>query len=331
MGGYGWSGLLLGLLFGSQALAAGGLHDARGTVAPLGFDIQGKPLPSAQVPQLRGRLEQLLEQVRGTAALAPLRGFAINQSVRLFEQPAALHGAPAGGRAHLLVRRVDPVRSERDPSGGLRGVGEGPAIELRVNDQAALFGDAVGKDADGDYFQLAVKPRRLQGMPVLQVGSKDVVVVHKPGRKPFAHITRQRYLEGLIAGEHEHIALLQHQLAQATDADSRQQLQPFIRQWQASVAQKRAQLAGMSEAERRSPTCQSSAAPGLFTACDEAGAVYYVTFAPGYFQPGLPPSSVQLLTISVVNKGFLNDRELGLKLRQAVAQLDLPALQRSLD
>jgi hypothetical protein len=33
----------------------------------------------------------------------------------------------------------------------------------------------------------------------------------------------------------------------------------------------------------------------------------------------------------VVNKGFLNDRELGLKLRQAVAQLDLPALQRSLD
>lgn len=324
-------GLLLGLALDAPALAANGLSEARGAVGAVGFDIQGSPLPQAQVPQLRGRLEQLLGQLRGTAALAPLRGFAIDQSARLFEQPAALAGAPAGGWAHLLVRRVDPARSERDPSGALRGIGEGPAIELRVNDQAALFGYAVGKDARGDYYQLAVKPRRLQGMPVLQVGSKDVVVVHKPGRKPFAHISRQRYLEGLLASEREHIAGLQQQLAEATDAESRHQLQQFIHQWQGTAAQKQAALDGMSEAERRSPTCQSSGTRGLFAACGEPGAVYYVTFEPGYFQPGLPPGSVQLLTISVVNKGFFNDRELGLKLRQAVAQLDLPALQRGLD
>ncbi|WP_252273469.1 hypothetical protein [Pseudomonas subflava] len=323
--------LLPGLLLAGGALAADGLIDAPGAVAPVGFDIQGSPLPKAQVPALRGRLERLLGQLRGTPALAPLRGFAINQSARLFEQPAALAGAPSGGWAHLLVRRIDPARSERDPSGAWRGLGEGPAIELRVNDQAALFGYGVGKDALGDYYQLAVKPRRLQGMPVLQIGSKDVVVVHKPGRKPFAHISRQRYLEGLIAGEHAHIALLQKQLAEATDAESRHQLEQFIHQWQGSVAQKQASLNGMSEAERRSPTCQSSGSRGLFAACGEPGAVYYVTFAPDYFQPGLPPSSVQLLTISVVNKGFLNDRVLGLKLREAVAQLDLPALQRSLD
>ena len=323
--------LLLGVLFGGQALAAEGLLDVPGAVGPVGFDIQGSPLPKAQVPLLRARLEQLLAQLRATAALAPLRGFAINQSARLFEQPAALAGAPAGGWAHLLVRRVDPARSERDPSGAWRGIGEGPAIEVRVNDQAALFGYGVGQDALGDYYQLAVKPRRLQGMPVLQVGSKDVVVVHKPGRKPFAHISRQRYLQGLLAGEREHLAGMRQQLTQTTDAAGRRELEQYIRQWQDSAAQKQALLDGMSEAERRSPTCQSSGSRGLFAACSDPGAVYYVTFAPDYFQADLPPSSVQLVTISVVNKGFLNDRGLGLRLRQAVAQLDLAALQRSLD
>lgn len=323
--------LLLGLAACVQATGDPGLSDARGAVGAVGFDIQGSPLPRDQVPQLRARLDDLLARLRQTGALAPLQGFAIDQSMRLFEQPAALRGAPAGGWAHLLVRRVDPARSERDPAGGLRGIGEGPAIMLRVNDQAALFGYPVGKDAHGDYFQLAVKPRRLQGMPVLQVGNKDVVVVHKPGRKPFAHVSRQRYLEGLLASEREHIAHLQAQLAEATDAESRHQLEQFIRQWQGTAAQKQAALDAMPEAERRSPTCQSSATRGLFAACSDPGAVYYVTFDPGYFQPGLPPSSVQLLTIGVVNKGFLDDRLLGLKLRQAVAQLDLAALQRSLD
>jgi hypothetical protein len=323
--------LLLGL--GGSALAlADGLTSARGSVAPVGFDIQGSPLPQAQVPQLRARLDDLLALLRQTGALAPLQGFAINQSIRLFEQPAALSGAPSGGWAHLLVRRVDPARSAKDPaSGGLRGYGEGPAIEMRVNDQGALFGYPVGKDAHGDYYQLLVKPRRLQGMPVLQVGSKDVVVVHKAGRKPFAHVSRQRYLEGLLAGEREHIASLQQQLAEATDAESRHQLEQFIRQWQGTAAQKQATLDAMSDAERRSPTCQSSASRGLFAPCSDPGVVYYVTFEPGYFQPGLPPSSVQLLTISVVGKDFLNDKTLGLKVRQAVAQLDLAALQRSLD
>ncbi|WP_394560405.1 hypothetical protein [Aquipseudomonas alcaligenes] len=331
MRGVGVFGLLLGLSLVFPAQAASSLNDARGAVGPLGFDIQGTPLPREQAPQLRGRLEQLLGQLRGTPALAPLRGFAIDQSARLFEQPAALPSAPAGGWAHLLVRRVDPARSERDSSGALRGIGEGPAVEMRVNDQAALFGYAVGKDARGDYYQLTVKPRRLQGMPVLQIGSKDVVVLHKPGRKPFAHVSRQRYLEGLLASEREHIASLQQQLADATDAESRHQLQQFILQWQGTAALKQQALDAMSEAERRSPTCQRSSARGLFAACSDPGAVYYVTFEPAYFQPGLPPSSVQLLTISVVNKGFLNDNELGLKLRQAVAQLDLAALQRSLD
>jgi len=323
--------LLLGLVAGTLA-RADGLSAARGSVGSVGFDIQGSPLRQAQVPQLRARLDQMLALLRQTGALAPLQGFAINQSMRLFEQPAALSGAPAGGWAHLLVRRVDPARSEKDPvSGGLRGYGEGPAIEVRVNDQGALFGYPVGKDAQGDYYQLLVKPRRLQGMPVLPIGNKDVVVVHKPGRKPFAHVSRQRYLEGLLAGEREHISSLQRQLAEASDGESRHQLEQFIRQWQGTAAQKQATLDAMPDAERRSPTCQSSSARGLFAACSDPGAVYYVTFEPGYFQPGLPPSSVQLLTISVVGKDFLNDNELGVKVRQAVAQLDLAALQRSLD
>jgi hypothetical protein len=324
--------LCLLLMTGSTLAVADDLSLARGSVGAVGFDIQGSPLPQAQVPQLRARLDDLLALLRQTGALAPLQGFAINQSMRLFEQPTALNGAPAGGWAHLLVRRIDPARSERDPSsGGLRGYGEGPAIEVRVNDQGALFGYAVGKDAQGDYYQLVVKPRRLQGMPVLQIGSKDVVVLHKPGRKPFRHISRQRYLQGLLAGEHAHIASLQQQLAETADAESRHQLQQFIRQWQGTAAQKQATLDAMSDAERRSPTCQSSSGRGLFASCSDPGAVYYVTFEPDYFQPGLPPSSVQLLTISVVGKGFLNDKTLGLKVRQAVAQLDLPALQRGLD
>ena len=309
------------------------LLDAPGSVGVARLDIQGRPLPQAEVPRLRARLDDLLAQLRQTPALAPLRGFAIDQGLGLFEQDAGLPGAPAIGQALLLVRRVDPARSEPAAQGGWRGYGEGPGIVLRVNDPRALFGYPVGRDALGDYYQVAVKPRRLQGMPVLQVGNKDVVVVHKPGRKPFAHVSRQRYLEGLLASEREHLAGLQQQLAEAGDAESRQQLQQFIRQWQGTVAQKQALLDGMGEAERRAPTCQSSSQRlgQLFAACSDPAAVYYVSPAADYFQTGLPASSVQLLTLSVVNKGFLNDHTLGLKVRQAVAQLDLPALQRSLD
>lgn len=308
------------------------LLDAPGSVGAAQMDVQGQPLPKAEMPRLRARLDGLLAQLRQTPALAPLRGFAIDQGLGLFEQAAELRGAPAIGQAMLLVRRVDPARSEKAAQGGWRGYGEGPGVMLRVNDPRALLGYPVGKDAQGDYFQVAVKPRRLQGMPVLQVGNKDVVVVHKPGRKPFVHVSRQRYLEGLLAGEREHLDSLHRQLDGA-DADSRNMLMQFIRQWQARVEQKQAQLAAMSEAERRAPTCQGGQQrPGqLFSTCDAPGAVYYVAVSADYFQPGLPASSVQLLTLSVVNKGFLNDRTLGKKLRQAVAQLDLPGLQRNLD
>lgn len=325
-------GLLLGLGFASLALGSE-LSSARGAVAPVGFDIQGTPLPRSQVPQLRGRLDDMLVRLRQTPALAPLQGFAINQSIRLFEQPSALGAAPAAGWAHLLVRRVDPQRSERDAaSGALRGVGEGPAIEVRANDQGALFGYSVGKDEQGDYYQFPVIPRRLQGFPVLQIGSKDVVVLHKAGRQPFAHISRERYLKGILADAREHLALLRDMLNDTGDEQLRAGLQGNIADWQRTVTARQAELEGMSEAERRSPTCQSSDQRGAtFASCRTPGAVYYVTFSPEYFDPALPPSSVQLMSISVVNKGFLNDRVLGQKVRQAVAELDLAALRETLD
>lgn len=328
-------GLLLSCVVAGQALATTdvALANARGAVTPISFTLQDSRLPASQAAQLRIPLEAILARLRQSGALSSMQGFSIDQSIRLSSQPDALANAPATGLAFLLVRRIDPARSRVDKaSGALLGIGEGPGIEVQVNDQRALFGYSVGMDAQGDYYQLAVKPRRLQGFPVLEIGNKDVVVINKPGRKPFRHISRQRYLEGLLATDREQLAALEAQLAGTRDAESRAQIQPYLRQWRDAAAHKQALLAGMSAAERAAPTCQASQSTRqLFGACDAPGAVYYVTFNPDYFQSGLARSSVQLLTISVVGKQFLNDHTLGKRVRQAVGQLDLQALQQSLD
>lgn len=306
------------------------LNDARGALMPLHFEIRQSVLPAAQAKIMKGKVDTVLELLRQTPALSTLQGFSINQHIFLHPTQAS---PAAGAEGYLLVRRIDPAKSKVDKaSGALQGIGEGPDITVQVNDQAALFGYAVGKDKHGDYFQIAARPKLLQGFPVYEQRGSDVVVIAKPGRIPYINISKQRFLDGLIAEDLKQAEQLRKQLATTKDAAGRAEIGKYIPQWENKAAEKQAALDAMPESERQAPTCPSNNHKrGLFADCNEPGTVYYVTFNPDYFDASKPKASIQLITIDVVGKAFLNDKTLGTLVRQAVGELDLKALQGKLD
>lgn len=318
--------LLTGLIVGPVALAADNLTIATGALMPLSIN-QRSSLSAPHLAALQADLDGVLERLRQTPALRGRQGFALNQSLTFYDQDG-----PAGAKGFLLVRRIDPAQSQRDPrSGHWQGIGEGPGITVQFNDVSAFFGYPAGQDAAGDYFQIPVHPRRLQGFPVVEVNGGDVVVIAKPGRKPFVHISRQRYLEGLMASDREQIERLQGMLADTHDAAGRAEVERYLPKWRAELEQKQAMLAAMSATERAAPMCQSGQSlRQLFGDCNAPHAVYLVTANPAYFDPALPRHQPQLLTIDVVGKAFFNDHLLGRLVRQAVAQLDLKALHAEL-
>lgn len=272
------------------------LPNERGAVTAGHFEVRQDVLPKGQTQLMQRKVDAILQRFLQTPALGSLQGFSIDQHIIL----DAMAGSPAAGaEGFLLVRRVDPAKSKRDKAtGALLGVGEGPGIRVRINDQSAILGYTIGKDSQGDFYQVPAKPERLHGFPVYGQGSSDIVVIAKPGRLPFTPISKQRYLA-------------------------------YLSQINRGAAE---ELARLSEAERREPACPNHELRGSrLIDCNAPSATYYVTLNPGYFDASKPKASIELITINVVGKRSLNDKALGTLVRQAVSQLDLGSMQNSLD
>ena len=318
--------------FAGHDFGRGLLFTDRGALTPLQFDSRNL-LPKEQAQLMKRKVEAILQRILQTPALSTLRGFSIDQHIHL---DTMVESPPMGAQGFLLVRRVHPAESKRDPaSGALRGVGEGPPIFVRVNDRQSPFG-AHGKPSDGQggIHESRVRMRFLHGFPVYERGNEDVVVIAKPGREPFVPLSKQRYLERLLAHDLERVQSRRKELSASQDPRERPNLEKYLAMEEAALSEKQALLNSLSESARREPACPShKLRGGLLADCNSPDATHLLAFNPDYFDASKPKTSIELITIAVttVSKNSLGDKALGTLTRQAIEQLDLSSLQSSLD
>jgi hypothetical protein len=304
------------LAFAAPALAQAPLPGRTPPTKVLAFDSR---LTKADTARLAADADRLLfAPLLATPALQDPHGFSVVRSLSIKPPAFGLpRTGPSAVRGNVLLQPVDPARGSRpDPSGAYNGVGEGPAIEFTLNDPTALFATAGAEETRPEFLELDLGRPARAGFPVLRLGLRDVLVIAKPGRTPYRLVTRAELLERQIGDRAQTLAQLGPAAA------------PVLRQAQAS---QQAELAALAPDQRAAPACVGGDhARGTFSACNDRGARHLVAIDPAYFDPALPKTAIQLITLSVQAAGRDELSPLTPRTRAAVDSLDLAALQRAL-
>jgi hypothetical protein len=288
-----------------------------GRVAPTGLQVRDARLPRAQASQMAAEVERVLfGPLLATPQLADPHGFAIGRQL-IISPPTdgTPQTGPAVARGHMLVRAINVSDgSKPDAQGRYGGAGEGPGISFSVNDLSALYPWPQG-EAD-TFYDLDPTPELRGGFPILRFRTKEHIVIAKPGRKPYRHVTKAEVLEREIAERAKTIAQFGAETRKGVLDDQ---------------AKQQAELAALSPAERNAPACLgNSRKRGTFMPCGDSSANYVVVMDPGYFDPKLPKTALQLVVLTVGAQHRDEHKWLGPMTRQAVAALDLDAIQAAL-
>ena len=294
---------------------------APGRVFPLGSEVRDRRLSKADGAAVIAKVDKLLGRLLATPALADPHGFSINRHITVDSlEPGMPAWHPAAAEASILLKAINLNNgSTRDAATGTYGgVGEGPAIRIRVNDLTALYPWPGADDDRPTFYYLTTKPDDRGGFPMLKFRSREHVIIAKPGRLPFRHVTKQAYLERAIADERAGIAKFGGEPVPGLEK---------------GLADKLAELAALSPTERAAPACEGSELQRgtSFTPCNEPGANYIVTVNPDYFDRSLPKTAIQLVSVSVPQEGGVGHKVLQPIVRAAVAALDLDAIRQTLE
>lgn len=308
-------------LLAAPALAGQNAAAAQpGRVSPTSLSQRDVRLPKAEASGMAAAVERLLfSPLLATSALADPQGFAISRQLIIAPPPEGMpRSGPSIAQGHILLRAVDlSAGSKPDAAGAYNGVGEGPGIQFTVNDPSALYPwEVEEKPGRPAFYDMDPNPELRRGFPVLRFRTKEHIVIAKPGRKPYRHVTKAELLAREIADRQEVLAKLGADAAPGLLQDQTEQ---------------QAELAALSPGERAAPACLGgSRKRGTFTPCSERGANYVVAMDPAYFDPGLPKTAIQLITLIAPAQHRDEHKWLGPVARQAVAAMDLAALQRAL-
>lgn len=293
---------------------------APGRVGAASVHLRDSRIPQAQAQAMAAEVDGLLARLLATPALADPRGFAISRQVILVPPRTGMPDwHPTAAEAMLLARSVAiNGGSQADASGAWSGVGEGPTLQLTVNDLGALYvWPEEGEDDRPKFFELTNAPDERDGFPVLHFRSRDHVVISRSGRRPYRHVSQQEVLERGIGDSRKIVDELGDNAAP--------RLLDTLRGMEA-------ELAALSPARRAEPACQDgSRRGGVLTACTKVGAHFVVAVDPEYFDPARPRTAIQLVTISAPSEGAQGHPTLSPVLRDALRQLDLRAIQAMLD
>lgn len=272
---------------------------AKGRVAPLSVQVIGS-LPPAEVKAFTAKAGAIVEKVLATPTLHQPRGFSITRSLTIDSPPSEQpQSNPFVGRATLIPQMLDlEAGAKPDASGAYMGRLEGPTFQIRFNNLTALYANNDGGGMS-EARNLPLKMTPIQGFPVFQVGVRQVILITKPGRLPYAPMTKAEYLQ-YLAGQINDPAV-------ATA------------------------LAALTPQERAAPACASSRLRQFFGECSQSGATYYVRLNPDYFDKGARKGSIQLVAISTPVPGGHGHRILEPKLKAAASELDLKSIQAMLD
>lgn len=288
--------LLAALTAASPALAeqSPASAAAKGRVAPLSVQVIGAQ-PPTEVKAFTAKAGAIVDKVLATPTLDQPRGFSITRSLTIDSSPQS---GPFVGRATLIPQMLDlEAGAKPDASGAYMGRLEGPTFQIKLNDLDALYANNDGGEAPR---HLPLKMQEIQGLPVFRVGIRQVILIAKPGRLPYAPVTKAEYLQ---------------RLAKELPGD------PKIS----------AALAALSPQECTSPACSSSRLRDYFGDCAKADATFYVRLNPSYFDRGVRRGAIQLVAISTPIPGGHGHRILEPKLKAAASELDLRSIQAMLD
>lgn len=292
---------------------------AKGRIAPVSLQVTDANLPGAARKALAAKVEALIGHALATPAFTDPRGFSLTRSIRIHAPLDGMPAAhPARAEAILIAQDIDLESGPKpDASGAYMGRLEGPTFRILVNDLHALYANySGGGDPARDAQYLPLRMNIVQGFPVFRVGVRDVVLIARPGRLPYTHVTKGEHLQGLI------------EETQATIARIGGAPHPKM---QATLDDQTAALAALSAQERAAPACVSSRLRQVFGDCAAKDATFYVRPNLDYFDRSAPKSSVQLVMISTPAEGGHGHKRLEPKLRSAVAAMDYAAIQAELD
>lgn len=292
---------------------------AKGRVAPVSLQVTDHALAAPLRRAMSSKVEALMTRALATPALNDPRGFSLTRLVRIHAPQDGLPEThPARAEAIMIAQEIDLESGAKpDASGAYMGRLEGPGFHIHVNNLFALYANySGGGDPAREIQYLPLTRGALQGFPVFRVGARDVVLVTKPGRKPWVHVTKGEYLQELVNQSRAAIA--------ANEG-------PPHPKMQATLAEQSTELAALSPQQRAEPACASSRLSRTFGDCASADATFYVRPNLDYFDPGAPKTAVQLVAISTPAEGGHGHPRLEPKLRAAAAAIDYRAIQASLD
>lgn len=307
--------VLMALASPASAQQSAASAAAKGRVTPLSVQIiSGAPPAAAKA--LTSKIGALIDRVLAVPPLDQPRGFSLTRSVSIDAPPPGVSpDHPLIARVTMIAQSIDLESGAKpDANGAYMGRLEGPSFQLGINNMTALYANVTWADDDyGAPQYLPLVRTTQQGFPVFRVGVRDVILITKPGRKPYVHVTQAEHLESLIAESRASVAAYPHPKAQA------------------ALDRQVAALTALSTQQRAAPACVSSRLSVPLGDCAAPHATFYVRLNRDYFDKGLPKSAIQLVTISTPAEGGHGHKVLEPKLRTAAANLDLRAIQAMLD
>ncbi|MBU4137353.1 MAG: hypothetical protein KJ690_13195, partial [Alphaproteobacteria bacterium] len=109
---------------------------APGRVGAASIQLRDSRVPQAQARVMAAEVDGLLARLLATPALADPHGFAISRQVILVPPRTGMPDwHPSAAEAMLLARSIAiHGGSQTDASGAWSGVGEGPTLQITVND-----------------------------------------------------------------------------------------------------------------------------------------------------------------------------------------------------
>ncbi len=290
-----------------------------GRVGATSLNQRDARLSKGEASRMAAEVERLLfGPLLATPALADPHGFAIRRQLIIAPPPDGMpKSAPSIAQGHMLLLAIDATgASKPDAAGAYNGVGEGPGIQFTINDPTALYPWPVGDENRPAFYDMDPTPELRDGFPVLRFRTREHIIIAKPGRKPYRHVTKAEVLAREI--DDRRIVLEKFGPNEAPGLEQEQTKQ-------------QAELAALSPAERAAPACLgNSRKRGTFMPCSDSGAHYVVAIDPSYFDPTLPKTAIQLITLIAPAQHRDEHKVLGPVTRAAVAAMDLTALQRAL-
>jgi hypothetical protein len=316
---------------------------ARGVVEKPHLDLSRKALSTAEGQQVGARVTKMLEVALKAPRLREPRGMSLHPSILVMDPPphaAKHHPARVDASVLALPITVEDKRSVQDKkTGAWKGIGEGPELKLSFNDLGVFLSQTPLDFAKTEqFFSEPLKVGEVQGFPVYDSGSTEVVLIRKGDALPWRSLPVERYLQFHIAQEEKTLAVFQKQLS-ALQGAARAQVEKVNAERQARIDTWKKELAGLSPAQRQAGTCQRTQRKrgdltGLELSCGP-GTIRLVEANQELFNGTGSKGSLRLLAISttwgVLPKEDRIPGVLGRILRASVQDMDLKTLQAMLD